>query len=692
VRKGLLYVLLFLSGAAGLVYEVCWSRELSLVLGTGERGQALTLCAFFAGLGAGYALAAALSMRLTRSFRAYAVCEALVCLCALVLPWLSGHFSAHAASILWGLAFVASVAMGASLPLLFTQLPDTGRAAASAYAFHLLGATGGSLLASFVLISHFGVWGTSRLAAGVSALCALLALVSKARAAVAPREHERPSLWGYSLAAFVVGAVTLALEVLTLRLFALTLHNSTYTFGLTLSVFIVCLAAGSRRAAKELAQGRERLFSSLFAAAFGVLTMMPLFAQVTGFGVLRAPTFASYIMLALGLVLTVLVLPVVFLGKVLPLLWASSHGKAGRTVGALTAANSAGGVLGALLASFVLLPMLGLKGAFLSVALTLVLLALALAQRSLPRFLACFVLLPCGWLTWHTQPKFRPDEQPLFHWNTAQGWLDIVRTHHPESLSARLDLHYQLGASRDRERHAEMGSLPLRLHPDPQRVLFIGLATGMTASPVVEDARVHDARIVELIPEMDELARHFAAYNAHLLDDPRVHVVHEDGRAYLARAGSFDVAVSDLFVPWHSHAGYLYTLEHYRHVRARLAKPSGLFVQWLPLWQLGEEELALIADTFAAVFAGACVWIDDRDPDRALLALVSDDRTLEANSEHAVRRLGRWHRDAARPLNTDEHPRLEFSAPRTERSQALLVGERLRAFVRRAYPQRGAQP
>jgi spermidine synthase len=116
-------------------------------------------------------------------------------------------------------------------------------------------------------------------------------------------------------------------------------------------------------------------------------------------------------------------------------------------------------------------------------------------------------------------------------------------------------------------------------------------------------------------------------------------------------------------------------------VRARLARPSGLFVQWLPLWQLGARELTLIADTFASVFPGISLWIDDRDPERALLALVSEPAEPGVGPALAVRRLGAWTRDPARPLNSDERPVLEFSAPRTERSGELLTGARLQAFL-----------
>src|SRR5262245_60655414 len=112
-----MYSFLFASGAAALVYEVCWSRQLGLLVGLGERGAALTLCAFFAGMTLGYALASPLSVRLARPWRGYALCELLLSGWALALPWLLEQSVGEHAALLGSLAMIPGcVAMGASLP------------------------------------------------------------------------------------------------------------------------------------------------------------------------------------------------------------------------------------------------------------------------------------------------------------------------------------------------------------------------------------------------------------------------------------------------------------------------------------------------------------------------------------------------------------------------------------------------
>jgi spermidine synthase len=181
-----------------------------------------------------------------------------------------------------------------------------------------------------------------------------------------------------------------------------------------------------------------------------------------------------------------------------------------------------------------------------------------------------------------------------------------------------------------------------------------------------------------------------------------------DARYYLNAADErYDVIVSDLFVPWHSQTGYLYTVEHYEAARRRLAS-GGLFCQWLPLYQLGERELAMICDSFAQAFPQVTLWRGDAPGESPILALIGTEAPLSIDRDELARRIGGlgafscgedpllespialqtlyrgdWPRPAAgTPLNTDEHPRVEFLAPLSHRGGLLLEGERLKEYER----------
>ena len=68
-------ILFFFSGAAALVYEVLWMKELSLLFGNSAQAAAATLAAFFAGIAAGNAYWGRRSAEIARPLRAYGLLE-----------------------------------------------------------------------------------------------------------------------------------------------------------------------------------------------------------------------------------------------------------------------------------------------------------------------------------------------------------------------------------------------------------------------------------------------------------------------------------------------------------------------------------------------------------------------------------------------------------------------------------------
>ena len=111
----------------------------------------------------------------------------------------------------------------------------------------------------------------------------------------------------------------------------------------------------------------------------------------------------------------------------------------------------------------------------------------------------------------------------------------------------------------------------------------MGLGTGLTAGGAIPHSDVENIVAVELIPEVVDAVRMLSEHNYNVVDDPKVDIQIDDARHYLlANDRAFDVIISDLFVPWESETGYLYTVEHYEIALQRL-KPDGLFCQWLPL-------------------------------------------------------------------------------------------------------------
>ena len=293
-------------------------------------------------------------------------------------------------------------------------------------------------------------------------------------------------------------------------------------------------------------------------------------------------------------------------------------------------------------------------------------------------------------------------------WESPYALVDIVgSTSGQRFLILRENIHYQHGdTGPSRQREYRQAHLPLLLHPAPKRVLFLGLGTGLTAGAAVPHSGVEQIAAVELIPEVLQAARYFGDWNYQLQDDPRVELFVNDARHFLRNSQvAYDVIVSDLFVPWQSHTGYLYTREHYQVAKSKLAD-GGLFCQWVGLYQLGKSEFELIADTFASVFPETELWFGRVS--QGMIALIGSSEPLTLSGDQIQGRLaklpfvrpgsrdfdpyladvtslfrlriGSWSVNDTTLFNTDERPRIEFRMPVTYGNRELLKGAQFLAY------------
>lgn len=725
--------LVFASGAAGLAYEISWSRQLGLAFGQTARAAAIVLAAYFLGMALGYTLAGRLSARVRYPLIGFAVAEGVVGLWAgavpkaLALATLEGAGGPLRVLLAIVVLLPGTTALGASLPFVAQAVGASARGPATqritqVYAANLAGALLG-VVVSTALLAPVGVVATSWGAAGLSIAVGLVAYALRGRFERPPRTDvpptgPRPSghrLWVLVAAGSGFGA--LGAQVLYMRLFSLVFHNSTYTFAAILVVVLFSLSLASTLGAWAIRRGDAGTLVAAACALAGASLPLSVFllVQLRGLDYFAVGgSFLAYLSAATGLVAAVVFVPVLAMGLLLPLAWhlAGADERPGPVVGQLTTANTVGAALGALAATFALLPALDLWWSFVAVgALYLGLGGLVLSRVASGRRrvglglgLATLVAFAAG-LGAARFEGVRPGEALTKRFAGPYGWIDVTHETDGGGLFLRQNVHYGLGSRRSSAMELRQGHLPLFLHPAPKRVAFIGMATGITASAALDVPEVERVTVMELIPEVVEAARLFADDNAGLLDDPRVEVVVDDGRHALRRgSGRFDVVVADLFVPWESKTGYLYTVEHYAAVRARLTE-DGLFCQWLAGWQIGPREFEVIAESLQAVFPHVSIWQVGKRDRRPLFALVGamkprtidlerldarlaqrraparEDAVLRRASDVAERYLGDWQTATDAPLNTDEHPIVEFSAPLTHRTK----GQRLRRRGYRRY-------
>ena len=182
---------------------------------------------------------------------------------------------------------------------------------------------------------------------------------------------------------------------------------------------------------------------------------------------------------------------------------------------------------------------------------------------------------------------------------------------------------YTLGGSKAQFNQERQSLLPLLLHGNPKSVATLGVATGSSVAGAALHPDVERIDAIELSPLVLRYAEEFfSSFNREVFRDSRVTFIAEDARwVVAARHESYDVVVGDLFLPWRTGEGRLFTREHFQNVRRSL-KPGGVFCQWLPLFQLTQPQFEAIARTFREVFPSAFVVRGDFHSELPILGLV----------------------------------------------------------------------
>lgn len=190
--------LFFASGFSSLIYQVVWTRHLTLIFGSTTFATATVLSVFMGGLALGSFCAGRVADKVARPFLWYGILEGIIGIWALAVPvlldisvssyrviWELTHFDFFAFSLL-RLALAAMILllpttlMGATLPLLSkfvtTSLDTVGDKVGSIYAINTLGAVCGAAQSGLILLPSLGLSATTLIAAGLNVLLCLIVL------------------------------------------------------------------------------------------------------------------------------------------------------------------------------------------------------------------------------------------------------------------------------------------------------------------------------------------------------------------------------------------------------------------------------------------------------------------------------------------------------------------------------------
>lgn len=392
----------FLSGAAGLMFQIVWLYRCGLVLGSGVAAITVVLSGFMAGLAAGNALAAIAGPRVRRLLVTYAGLEVLVATTGLLVTYVLPHLSsllipfvseAGASGVplnalrflvAFAMLVVPATAMGATLPLLVAALCRDGQRFGAAlgrlYGWNTLGAVAGVVLSEVSLIAAVGVAGTAWAAALLNLGAAAIAVTIRLKTDTAdmPARSGGPAeppisvttpMWPLLVATALSGALLLALEVAWFRFLSMYVLVTTLATSLMLAVVLTGIGAGGLMASAWLRRRRS------VAGALPVVASMSGLAVVGSYAAFQTITAGTQVgawqtVLWFACVLT---LPVSCLSGVLfTLVGDALHRRTAATTasaGWLTFANTAGAICGPPAAAYVLLPRAGMERTFVVLAL-----------------------------------------------------------------------------------------------------------------------------------------------------------------------------------------------------------------------------------------------------------------------------------------------------------------------------------
>jgi spermidine synthase len=759
-------ILFFFSGATALVYEVIWSKYLALLLGSTIQAQTVVLAVFMGGLALGNKLFSRHADTARRPLLIYGSIEIAIGIYAFLFSFLyrmAGSLFAWAGATLLdkpglllllkgvlstGLLLGPTILMGGTLPILAAWLQrntaDASRRSARFYSINSFGAVCGAGLAGFWLVESYGMRKTMDLSALVNVTIGLIALfIGSMQAAHTPATNQPASVpgsagsqshstartffWACIMVA-LTGAVSMGLEVLASRCLCLIFGASSQVFAIVLMAFILGISVGSALISsrlRKLMHAETTAILLLLLASLLIGLVVYNIENLVGVYLAAQSGLSENLMgyrfsrvLAGVLSIFVLGLPAASLGSVLPL-WMRAASDAsdllGDRVGRLLTWNTLGAVGGSLLTGFLLMPWIGLRGSFTTLALVLVIVAvfMALATRR-PLVLAAGVAISIfliiaamsgdeNWRYIFSAGVFRLSDFNLpfselmkrkdivhldFYEDAADATVSVENIKGTKEMSLRVDGKVDASSTGDASTQLLLAYLPLMAKSDSKEVFCFGMGSGITAGAAL-NYPIDQLTVAENCEPVLRAAALFDPWNNGVLTNSRARIYHEDARTVLAISPKkYDVIISEPSNPWMVGVASLFTRDFYQLAASRL-KEGGMMTQWFHTYEMDDATVDLVLRTFESVFPDMEIW----DAGEGDIIILGSNRPWESDTQvfahpfeiEGVRRSlasiglsspqGILARRLASqrtafaiagpgPLQSDEFPILEYAAPR----------------------------
>lgn len=664
-----LLMLLFAgSGCAALIYEVVWYQLLQLAIGSTSVSLGILLATFMGGLCIGSIWLPRLQLR-QHPLKIYAALELGIGLFAILvqlsLPYLNRAYISGAEHGLPGMLLRGLLAaicmlpptilMGGSLPAITRWIEGSPEGVSwwgYLYGGNTAGAVFGCLLAGFYLLRVFNMATTTYVAVavnlGVAGLSLLVAGATPFSAGLDPTAEKSPAAsgeikdrpWQVYATIALSGATALGAEVVWTRTLAMELLATVYVFSIILAVFLTGLAIGSwagsrvlRKMNPAVALGWSQILLTLGIAwtAYTMIHSLPWWND----DVLTTSDAWRMYSLDLKRVFYAVLPATLFWGASFPLACAAvarPDEDSGKVAGGIYAANTLGGIVGALAVSLSLIPWIGsqntqrllvivsaLSGLLvllpylrrsitMAVSTTIALIGvvfLAVSVSPIPTQLVAYGRFMSSWAGQSTDLKMvegRNSSVAYTKWNDGAVYVNV--NGHVEATTELADMKLQ----------RMVGHLPGILHPNPQKILGIGFGAGVSAGTFTRYPSVKSITICEIEPVIPpNSTNYFGDQNYRVMNDPRTKIVYDDARHFLlTTTDKYDIIASDPLDVFVKGTAALYSEEYFNVVKQHL-NPGGYFTLYVPLYETSEATIKSELLTFFKAFPYGTIWANNRD-------------------------------------------------------------------------------
>jgi len=607
----ILFTMFVASGFSGLLYQVVWTRLAFASFGVNTPVLSVVISVFMLGLAVGTWLAGIWASRVKSAPRRsnlfyYGVVECGIVIGAFSVPWCfqlgeallqtSGSQEQLPYFLRSSLAITISIApwcvlMGCTFPLMAGFLKEIDHRNNSGFSFlylgNVIGATLGVIGTAFVLIELLGFAATLMVGGSINLLVGFTAIfLSERRSgkalnisrAVKPTLHrpiDDSSETKVLVVLFLTGFISMAMEVVWIRAFTPILGTTIYAFAAVLAVYLISTFLGT--------VAYRITFMGVIASRLDLMVPLTLIAAVF-------PLWAADPAITTNRLLPLLsIFPVCFLlGGLTPALIDKVSGGLPRGIGRAYFTNIAGSIAGPLVAGYFLLPEFGAKWSLLGLLIvggaTLLMFVPNFAGRSVNLVIVVAGVTVGSAIFSTTLEDSDYYERKYGDVQLRRDYVATVISHREEAKNPMTDrlLVNGVGLTHKTTVTKMMAHLPMYFYgPGAKNALVICFGMGTTVRSMRSWGV--DVTAVELVPSVKNAFSFYFKDAAAVLADPKIEIVVDDGRRYLARTQqSFDVITIDPPPPVESAgSSLLYSEEFYKLASKRLST-QGIVAQWYP--------------------------------------------------------------------------------------------------------------